>query len=282
MKTEIYVMTHKACAIPDIAGYVRLQVGTALHGDLGYMRDDEGEDNISDLNPFYAELTGIYRLWRVPTDADNIGICHYRRFFINEEKQIMTMPEYEKMLEDADIIAAIAENDIPYLALFSQAHHKDDLMAAGKAIAELYPEDSWAFEEMLKSYRITYGNLCVMPREQFFSYCEWLFTVLLKSGDYIDVSEYDEYHRKVFGILAESLLWVYINARHLKMKECRAGFFGLKAETEELIRAIKMLIEKGDNDKARELYYETLKRRPDLTSPESDLDGTLSKLVSKL
>ena len=282
MKTEIYVMTHKACAIPNIEGYVRLQVGSALHDDLGYMRDDEGDDNISDLNPFYAELTGMYRLWRVPTDADNIGICHYRRFFINEDKKIMTMPEYEKMLEDDDIVAAIAENDIPYFELFSQAHHIDDLMAVGKAIKELYPEDSWAFEEMLKSYRITYGNLCVMPREQFFSYCEWLFTVLLKAGEYIDVSEYDEYHRKVFGILAESLLWVYINARNLKMKECRAGFFGLKAETEELIRLLQVLLNNGEKEKARKLYHDTMKLRPDLTSPESDLDGTLAALGEKL
>ena len=80
MKTQIFVMTHKKFNPPKDTVYVPLQVGSALNPDLGYMKDDTG-DSISDLNPYYGELTGMYWLWKNYSDVDIIGICHYRRYF---------------------------------------------------------------------------------------------------------------------------------------------------------------------------------------------------------
>ncbi len=56
MNTKVFVMTHKSFPHPKMEGFVPLQVGSALHENLGYLRDDTG-DNISDLNPYYSELT---------------------------------------------------------------------------------------------------------------------------------------------------------------------------------------------------------------------------------
>ena len=83
MNVKIYTMTHKLFLKPDDPVYIPLHVGRELSQDLGYMGDNTGE-HISDLNPYYGELTGLYWIWKNETEADIIGICHYRRFFMNE------------------------------------------------------------------------------------------------------------------------------------------------------------------------------------------------------
>ena len=53
MTTKIFVMTHKLFEQPPNTMYVPMHVGHALGGTLheDYLRDDDGEDNISVLNP---------------------------------------------------------------------------------------------------------------------------------------------------------------------------------------------------------------------------------------
>ena len=89
MNIKIYTMTHKPFKKPDDPVYIPLHVGREISQDLGYMGDNTGE-HISDLNPYYGELTGLYWIWKNETEADIIGICHYRRYFINEDGSFMT------------------------------------------------------------------------------------------------------------------------------------------------------------------------------------------------
>ena len=63
MDLTIYTLTHKHFTKPDDNMYVPLQVGTAIDSPLGYLRDDTG-DNISALNGYYSELTGLYWIWK--------------------------------------------------------------------------------------------------------------------------------------------------------------------------------------------------------------------------
>ena len=83
MHIQIFAMTHKPFSVPSDPMYVPLQVGRALHDDLGYIGDDTG-DNISALNGYYSELTGVYWIWKNVTNADYVGICHYRRYLLND------------------------------------------------------------------------------------------------------------------------------------------------------------------------------------------------------
>lgn len=50
--------------------------------------DEKVGANLSNLNPFYGELTGIYWLWKNQTTKmksnDLIGICHYRKLWLNK------------------------------------------------------------------------------------------------------------------------------------------------------------------------------------------------------
>lgn len=65
--------------------YLPVQVGAEGKTDLGYTRDNTGE-NISSKNPSFCELTGLYWAWK-NLDADYIGLVHYRRHFGEKTKE---------------------------------------------------------------------------------------------------------------------------------------------------------------------------------------------------
>ena len=83
MKTKIFVCTHKPFDPPKDSMYIPLHVGHKGKKDLGYIGDDTGIE-ISEKNPYYSELTGLYWAAHNCCDADIKGICHYRRYLINE------------------------------------------------------------------------------------------------------------------------------------------------------------------------------------------------------
>ena len=60
----MYILTHKKFdydSIEDKEMYKPLLCGSAnLNEDFGYVCDDSGGANISNLNKYYAELTGEY------------------------------------------------------------------------------------------------------------------------------------------------------------------------------------------------------------------------------
>ena len=59
MDTRIYIMSHKNFEVPFEKGYLPLQVGSEGSIDLGYLKDNSG-NQISEKNKSYCELTGMY------------------------------------------------------------------------------------------------------------------------------------------------------------------------------------------------------------------------------
>jgi len=269
--TKIFTMTHKKFAEPKDSVYVPLQVGRSGHEDLGYIGDDTG-DSISDLNCYYGELTGIYWLWRNYPGQENIGICHYRRFFINDDMELLTERDYEEILSKYDVITSKAMYaEEPYWDYYGKAHNSKDLEEEGRVIQELFPEDYPVFCKVMGERKHYFGNLMVTSRKYFDEYCSWLFAIFSELEKRIDVSGYDEYHRRVFGFLSEQLLLVWITARGLSVYEARVGISEEKAETREFKLAIGQLIKMGQISEARQMFYEILKVRPDIRLEHSDL-----------
>ena len=94
--------------MPDDDMYVPLHVGAEGKEDLGYIKDNSG-DNISNKNPYFCELTGLYWAWK-NLDADYIGLAHYRRHFClkrkskNNFENVLSCSELSKLLKDYDVI----------------------------------------------------------------------------------------------------------------------------------------------------------------------------------
>ena len=187
---KILVVYHKD-APPSNSLYLPIHVG---EGGQGGLRDDTG-DNISSKNAVYNELTAIYWAWRHYEEIgspDYIGLCHYRRFFIFEERKYpyyesegisLDKPEYglEKLsalLENYDCLAPMRTKRASVGGSYAKAHRKEDLDLLLELISTYYPEYTEIANEYLESNGIYYYNMFVLPKAKFFDYAEWLFKII--------------------------------------------------------------------------------------------------------
>ena len=275
MSVTIYVCTHKKTSFPSDAVYRPLHVGRAVTGELGYQGDDSGE-NISAKNNRYGELTGLYWIWKNSPEHGYVGLCHYRRYFLNTNGNILTGPEYERLLADADVIAS-KEMDagMPYLDYYNEAHDPRQQVLVREAIRMLAPDDLDVYDAVMGQPFYHYGNLCVMSRRLLNDYCEWLFPILSYVEARLDVSSYDAYHARVYGFLSEQLLRVWITGRKLRVLACPVGITSEKAETKEFKLAIGQLVKTEQVDEARQMFAEVLRVRPDIALELSDISGEI-------
>lgn len=281
MKVKIFIMTHRHFERPEDDIYIPLHVGRAVSEDLGYQGDNQG-DNISALNSYYGELTGLYWIWKHETEADLVGICHYRRYFLNDFGRFMNQADYEKMLAGCDVMTSeLVSSGSSNWETYAGTHNAADMQAVGNAIQKLFPEDYRAFCDVLACSKCCYGNLMVTTLKKYREYCEWLFTVLEEAGKDIDVSRYDNYHKRVYGFLSEVLLYVWITARGYRIQEGRIGVTSEKAETAEFKQRIEKLIGQEDIRSAKEYYYSYLDQRPDIRLGQSDIRGEIP-VIEKL
>lgn len=275
MSIRIYTITHVPFTPPNDPVYVPLQVGRALHDDYGYLGDDTG-DNISEKNPYYSELTGLYWIWKNGAPADYIGLCHYRRFFLNEFGNLMSESDYISILSKYDVIIAKPQTaPYNYRTIYERAHDPRNLAQTGSVIHELYPKYDADFQAVMNEYVCYIGNLFVAPASLFHAYCEWLFSIFSVLETRIDCTGYDDYHKRVFGFLSEQLLFVWIRHNQLSYYEAPFGLKQEKAETIALKKDLSAYIQRKDIPGAFRRLNAALEKRPDLTLEMSDMKQEL-------
>lgn len=280
MYLTIYTLTHKYFTKPDNNMYVPLQVGTALNSPLGYLRDDTG-DNISALNGYYSELTGLYWIWKNVHDINYVGTCHYRRYLIDENEHIMNEKQYEQIFKEYDLVTTkrvVLNNSYHYG--FSANHNVTALDMTGEVIKELYPEYYDTFIQLVNGNETYFGNMIVTSKELFDKYAEWLFTIFFEVQKRIDMeTDKDSYHRRVFGFISEFLLLVWVRVNNIKVKECKVGMVGEKAETRELKAVLSSFLAKEDTKGAMQYFMDFYNKRPDVLMEASDVTGELHLML---
>ena len=220
---KIYIAAHKKTELPQKDGYIPLQVGAALHDDLGYLKDDVG-DNISSKNPNFCELTGLYYIWK-NEKADIVGLSHYRRYFFKNPfrinlNSVLNIKDIDKLMNKYDIILP-KKFDLESITIehYDKFHHLKDLLRCGEIIKEKYNEYYSCFEDLLKEQKIYTYNMFIMKKEKFDEYMKWLFDILFQIEKEIDISDYDNYNKRVFGFLSDRLFNVWIRKQRFKIKE---------------------------------------------------------------
>ena len=149
-----------------------LQVGAALtEKRIAGLCDDKGA-NISEKNPYYNELTGLYWVWK-NTEVPYSGICHYRRQF---ESDIVLRP----ILEDAaDVVLPLpfvvgSSLEEYYLYWGEKAYYEEML----RVIREKFP-DYWECADWCRTHVLFIpNNICIARRDILEEYCSFLFGVI--------------------------------------------------------------------------------------------------------
>ncbi|MBR6402640.1 MAG: DUF4422 domain-containing protein [Eubacterium sp.] len=232
-KVWVVVATHKAFPMPTDKMYIPLHVGaegkvnedgTPL--DLGYQKDNTG-DNISERNPQFCELTGLYWAWK-NLNADYIGLVHYRRYFQGtavmpeartgvynavkglDEKtdkwiasrfnNILTYKQLRPLLDKYKVI--VPKKRHYYIETLHQHyehnHYIKELDTAKEIMLEKYPEYKAAYD---KAINRTWGymfNMMILDKKLMDEYCEWLFDILFELSSRME-NEASELGRELTG-----------------------------------------------------------------------------------
>ena len=233
-ENKIFIVTGKDIHV-KLPYYQTIVVGDKVKKNTNYEYDSTG-DNIANKNPYYCELTALYWIWK-NTTMDYVGMCHYRRFFDFNDKDMsrwvmkqsqcledilenIAIKSFKTIMDDKDIVlpkplyfCCSVEKD------YIDHHRKEDLDIIKTIIAEKYPDYMDAVKSYFKGNKLYYCNMFVMKKEMFDEYMEWLFDILFEVEKRIDIPYDDKVQRRVFGFLAERLFGIYIKKNEFKIKE---------------------------------------------------------------
>ena len=138
-----------------------------------------------------------------------------------KKEQILTGSQIEMMLKGYDIILPkkrhywIETRESQY----AHAHHAEDLRVTEAVLSEKYPAYLPAWKRMLASRSGHICNMFIMRRALADEYCAWLFDILFEVEKRLDISEYSDNDKRVFGFLGERLLDVWIETKGLRYTE---------------------------------------------------------------
>lgn len=237
MSIKIIVATHKKAKMPVYKSYMPVQVGAALKPNLGYVKDNTGE-NISDKNPSYSELTGLYWAWK-NLNVDYVGLVHYRRYFAlrkgNKDplKNILNDDEINKLIQEYNVI--IPQKRHYYIeslySHYSHTHYKSQLDEVEKIIEAVYPEYLSTYKKVLNRKWGYMFNMMIMKKEYLDSYCNWLFDILFRleenvnKGQVVNTNNLSKFQGRFYGRISEILFNVWLqqqlNFGYLQKKEIK-------------------------------------------------------------
>lgn len=222
--TQIFVLCYKNVdyTIPKNSLYTPLQCGAEIFKeDVCEAKDNIG-DSISERNPYYAEVTGTYWIWKnAAWKYRYIGQCQYRRQMLFGETE-----DFNTLFGKYDaILGGRIDFDSSVYEQYKRWHNIDDLDAIGRIISELFPQYADDYERYILNGNVLYSHAgFVMKSEDFHKYCEFLFTLIHAHekmfningiGDierHIAVSPKGNGNKKqrfVYGFLAERILTLF-------------------------------------------------------------------------
>lgn len=252
----VYIISHKKFkSFTDDASYRTIQVG-AYKGHIGGFDyyDDEGV-NISDKNPNFCELTGLYWIWkqRLPEDRkkeEYTGLVHYRRFFSDgfSGKQALSNEKVKKLLKKGDIILPFNNRDPRTVQVMycDNSGFQSDLDKVRRILSEKYPDYVRDYDSFLQGHDNYFFNMFITAPDLLDKYCRWLFDILFTLESETDLTNYNSYQKRIYGFLSERLLNVWVRHNHLKVVEVSVVNTEEKEGMgKEILKALKRWLRSG-------------------------------------
>lgn len=234
MNIKILIATHKKYTMPEDTMYLPIHVGKELSSlSLPWTGDNTGE-HISLKNPNYCELTALYWAWK-NLDADYIGIAHYRRHFTTRKPGLFCKDKFPYVLKSTDVEPLLNTTSVilpkprnyfieTNYSQFIHAHPAESLDLTKNILKEKYPEYMDAYNRVMNQTKAHRFNMMIMKKDIFHTYCQWLFDILFSLENKLDISDYSDYNKRIFGFISERLLDVYLEANNITYKELPVMF----------------------------------------------------------
>ena len=200
----------------------KVQSGRISSADAQWLKDnmpgDDTGDNISILNPHFNEMTAIYWAWKNYDQLgtpDYIGFMHYRRQFWL--KTDLEAPDFLTAIgcTEADIQQAMKGYDGACLFLPGDRSLRSHLLELGSdqllneclnEIEKQTPQLGATFRDMTAKQLLNpTRNMFILPKAEFFRYCEWIFGILLPLKDRLEICS----KGRSVGYTAEMLTTIY-------------------------------------------------------------------------
>lgn len=235
---KIYVITHKEVNKKMSYPYEYLLVGANKNKAEITLKDNNGI-TISDKNPDYCELTGLYWIWK-NTNEQVCGFVHYRRFFMTQK--IIDEKKINKYLGKSDLILAKKYNlSKTIFSIYKESNLYDYYIVLKKVISEKYPNYIETFVKVFnRKFTIPY-NMMICKKETLNNYCEWLFDILFEVEERVN-SEKIKYVPRAYGYLSENLLiiWTLVNQKKVKyVSVYNTEQSILKQKLQNIVRVLK-------------------------------------------
>lgn len=235
---------------------------------LENMIGDDTGDNISEKNSSYNEITALYWAWKnydALGNPDYIGLMHYRRHFIFRKSYdvVETITDigddyfqrlnYNEnsiahLFDDCDYVAHIGRVDNIYKH-YKENHHVEDLDLAISILKKKYPEYASTANKYLN---MSYCNLCnmfILPKAEFFEYCEWLFSILFEFESRVDLTD-----KRLF--ISERMTGIFME--HLKKRGLRQKSLSVTFLRSPIRIPVAVPYAKGDTFKTAALMQSVL------------------------
>lgn len=190
-------------------------------------RDDACDDNISDKNNIYCELTAYYHIWKHENDVENIGFCHYRRYFAKKSfsykpnKDILKKQEMLDILNNYDIILSTpkSKRGRRHGCFPTQAEIEEffPYRIMRPVIDELYPDYLDEFNNEFFINKMSFFNMFVCRKQLFDDYCKFLFDILFKVEENLKKDNIGGVSPRELGFFSEWLLNVWVRKNKLKV-----------------------------------------------------------------
>lgn len=221
-----------------------------------WLHENTGE-NISHLNKFYGEHSGIYWIWKNYlnefSDNDWIGFCHYRKFWLNDiykTKQKRSFDSlYENLLKssnsklkDSDVmlIQPISYTNKNLFQDFYDVHKTEILKESTRFLSEEIKKE---FINHLNSNILYPLNMFIVRKKYFVEYCENVFPWLEKCLEYSEKNNLlTDYNIRMPSFLSERFVsfWFSRFKRKEFLSYARLGNFFLSEYSNLIINPIKL------------------------------------------
>ncbi len=236
-KLTIYNCTHLHPVMLQKEYITPLQLRKKITGvDLGYLSDDTG-DNISDRGVSYGGTVSLYWVWKNDKTSDYVGFCHYRRYFLLDEKHDYFQIEYvtdedglKKIRFNDDYIRNILKNYDVVLSkkrrftrsvwnTYARMHDERDLIALESVINKVCPDYSDTFNKYIKrGNSLTQFGMIITSKVIFDDFCEWFFSIIFELDKQKDPKKNSLSKDRQIDYISEHIFPLYFLKNNLKIK----------------------------------------------------------------